>query len=164
MRTQWLQNGVPTKPYSSRASLERFVGVLGVVKKAMGRCTAQCKMLLFRARTIVRDSDNTELARLKKKEEEEERKKNISPVLRAPGLVPSRCFLAPLGDLLVMKTLDDEWYVVIKAYKLTVFEIWRDFNLLSYIPCPRYPYIRVYWLYDTVAGYITLIADTNVIS
>jgi len=48
--------------------LERFVGVLGVVKKAMGQCTAQCKMLLFRARTIVRDSDNTELARLKKEE------------------------------------------------------------------------------------------------
>ena len=43
-----------------------------------------------------------------------------------------------------MKTLDNEWYVVIKAYKLTVFEIWRDFNVLSYIPCPRYPYIRVY--------------------
>jgi len=54
-------------------------------------------------------------------------KKNISPVLRAPGLVLSRCFLAPLGDLLVMKTLDDEWYVVIKAYKPTVFEILRIF-------------------------------------
>ena len=54
--------------------------------------------------------------------------KNISHVLRAPGLVPSRCFLAPLGDLLVMKTLDDEWYVqFIKAYKLTVFEILRNF-------------------------------------
>ena len=26
-----------------------------------------------------------------------------------------------------MKTLDDEWYVVIKAYKLTVFEILRNF-------------------------------------
>jgi len=78
--------------------LERFVGVLGVVKKAMGQCTAQCKVLLFRTRTIVRDLDNTELARLKKKEEEAERKKNVSSVLRAPGLVPSRCFLAPLGD------------------------------------------------------------------
>ena len=38
------------------------------MKKAMGQCTAQCKTLLFRARTIVRDSDNTELARLKKEE------------------------------------------------------------------------------------------------
>jgi len=49
-----------------------------------------------------------------------------------------------------MKTLEDEQYVVIKAYKFTVFEIWRDFNVLSYIACPRYPYIRVYRLYDRI--------------
>jgi len=48
-----------------------------------------------------------------------------------------------------MKTLEDEQYVVIKAYKFTVFEIWRDFNVLSYIACLRYPYIRVYRLYDS---------------
>ena len=45
-----------------------------------------------------------------------------------------------------MKTLEDEQYIVIKAYKFTVFEIWGDFNVLSYIVCPRYPYIRVYRL------------------
>jgi len=39
--------------------------------------------------------------------------------------VLSRCFLVPLGVLLVMKTLEDEHYVDIKAYKFTVFEIWR---------------------------------------
>jgi len=50
-------------------------------------------------------------------EEAKERKKNISPVLRVPGLG--------------MKALEDERYVVIKAYKLTVFEIWRDFNVLQ---------------------------------
>ena len=43
---------------------------------------------------------------------------------------------------MVIKTLKDEWYVVIKAYKLTVFEILRDFFVLSYIACPHYPYIR----------------------
>jgi len=48
-----------------------------------------------------------------------------------------------------MKTLGDEWYVVIKAYKLTVFDISRNFFVLSYIACPRYPYIRVYRLYDS---------------
>ena len=42
----------------------------------MGQCTAQCKMLLFRARTVVRDSDTTELARLKKKEERGEGEKD----------------------------------------------------------------------------------------
>ena len=38
-----------------------------------------------------------------------------------------------------MKTLEDEQYIAIKAYKFTVFEIWRDFNVLSYIACLRYP-------------------------
>ena len=80
-------------------------------------------MLLFCAKNIVKESRKFELARLKKKEE---RKKNISLVLRVPGLVHLRCFLAPLGVLLVMKTLEDEWYVVIKA-KLAVFEILGDF-------------------------------------
>ena len=47
-----------------------------------------------------------------------------------------------------MKTLEDGWYVVINAYQFTVFEIWRDFFVLSYIACPRYPYIRFYRLYD----------------
>jgi len=40
---------------------------------------------------------------------------------------------------LVMKTLEDAWYVAINAYQFTVFEIWRDFFLLAYIACPRYP-------------------------
>ena len=48
-----------------------------------------------------------------------------------------------------MKTLEDEQYVVIKAYKFTVFEIWREILMyMSCIACPRYPYIRVYRLYD----------------
>jgi len=41
----------------------------------------------------------------------------------------------------LMKTLKDEQYAAIKAYKLTVFGILRDFLILSYIACPRYPYI-----------------------
>ena len=53
-------------------------------------------------------------------------------VKNAAVLVPSRCFLVPLGVLFSMKTLDDEWYVVIQAYKLTVFEILRIFFVLSY--------------------------------
>ena len=69
-------------------------------------------------------------------------------VLLLVGWVLLRCFLVPLGVLLVMKTLEDEQYVVIKAYKFTVLEIWRDFNVLSYIVCPRYPYVGVYRLCD----------------
>ena len=49
--------------------------MLEYFEKAMGRCTAQSKMLPFRAKTIVRESVDTELARLKKEEEEERKKK-----------------------------------------------------------------------------------------
>ena len=65
-----------------------------------------------------------------------ERKKNNLPVLRVPGVVLLRVpgvvlsrllVAATRGVLLVMKTLEDERYVVIKAYKCTVSEIWREF-------------------------------------
>jgi len=54
---------------------------------------------------------------------EERRKKKEKHLARLQvfGLAPSRRFLMPLGVLLVMKILEDEWYVVIKAYKLIVF-------------------------------------------
>ena len=46
-------------------------------------------------------------------------------------MVLSRRFFATRGVLLVMKTLEDERYVVIKAYKCAVSEIWRDFFCIS---------------------------------
>jgi len=46
-------------------------------------------------------------------------------------LVPLRCFLVLLGVLLVKKTLEDEQYVFIKAYKLTVFEILINFFCIA---------------------------------
>ena len=64
------------------------------------------------------------------------------PVLRVPGEVLSRRFFAMRGVLLVMKTFEDERYVVIKAYKCTVSEIWRDFFVLACIACTSYPYIQ----------------------
>jgi len=72
----------------------------------------------------MRGSHSVELARLKK---EEIRKENIWPVLQVLGLVLLQCFLAPLGVLLVMKTLEDECYIVIKAYKLAAYDILRFF-------------------------------------
>ena len=59
-----------------------------------------------------------------------------------PGVVLSRRVFATRGVLLVMKTLEDERYVVIKAYKCTVSEIWRDFVVLACIACTSYPYIQ----------------------
>ena len=49
---------------------------LGDCEKAMGWCTARCKMLLFCAKTIMGDWGDAELARLKKEEEE---RKTICP-------------------------------------------------------------------------------------
>ena len=40
----------------------------------------------------------------------------------------------PVGMLFIMKTFEDEWYVVIKAHKFMVFEILRDF-LYYHIYC-----------------------------
>ena len=40
-------------------------------EKVMGWCTAQCKMLLFCAKTVVKESRNFELAHLKKKKKKE---------------------------------------------------------------------------------------------
>ena len=56
-------------------------------------------------------------------------------------MVLSRRVFAMRGVLLVMKTLEDERYVIIKAYKCTVSEIWRDFFVLACIACTSYPYI-----------------------
>ena len=41
-------------------------------------------------------------------------------VWRLSGSVLLRCFLAPLGVLFVMKTLEDERWGVITAYKLII--------------------------------------------
>jgi len=61
-----------------------------------------------------------------------------------------------------MKALGDEWYVVIKLYKLTVFDILRDFFVLPYIACPRSPYIRVYRLYDKLPPFPGLLTPAFV--
>jgi len=60
-------------------------------------------MLLFCAKTIVKESRKFELACLKKK------KKNILAVWQLSCLVFFRCFLVPLGVLFIMKALKDKW-------------------------------------------------------
>jgi len=77
---------------------------LRTYKKAMGWCTA--KMLLFCAKTILKESHKFELARLKEKKKKE---KHFLAVWQLSILVHLRCFLAPLDVLLLMKTLQDEW-------------------------------------------------------
>ena len=53
-------------------------------------------------------------------------KENILAVRRLSSSVLSRCFSTPLGVFLVMKTLEDEQYVAIKAHKFTILERFLD--------------------------------------
>ena len=76
----------------------------------MGLCTAQCKMLLFCANTVVRESAKFELALLKKEEEEEEEEEENRFWRFADffGAVLSRQLFTTLGVFLARKTLEDE--------------------------------------------------------
>jgi len=95
-------------------------------------------MLLFCVKTIVKESRKFKLAHLKKKKKKKKkkkrRKKNILAVWRPSGLVLSRCYLAPMGVLFVMKHSKMNG-------KLAVLEILRNLFVLAYIACPHYPYI-----------------------
>ena len=83
----------------------------------------------------------------RKKEEEEEEEKQFGR-FAAVWLGTFAMLTCAIGSLVGHENTR-RWTVYChKGYKFTVFEIWRDFNVLSYIACPRYPYIRVYRLYD----------------
>jgi len=80
----------------------------------MGSCTAQYEMLLGCVKTIVKESHNFWTSPSDEEVEEERRE----------------------------KTLEDEWYIVIKAYKSTAFEILIIFSYYHiHIVCLQYPYI-----------------------
>jgi len=82
-------------------------------------------MLQFCTNSVVKESHNSELAHLK--------------MIWFDTF--AMLFFTPLDMLLVMKTLKDELYIVIKAYKFT--EIFLYCHMLC---MPTY---RVYRLYDT---------------
>jgi len=59
---KWCRKGSHYIIFSERFESPRVTSKL---EKAMGWCTAQCKMLLFCAKIIVKESRKFELARLK---------------------------------------------------------------------------------------------------
>jgi len=69
-------------------------------------------MLLFCAKTIVKESRKFELARLKKKKNKKKKKEKhfgcLATFWFGAFAMLSRCFLAPLGVFFVMKTLENE--------------------------------------------------------
>ena len=70
-KKKWRRKG----SHSSSVSGSNRLVWLQTSKKAMGWCTAQWKMLLFCAKTIVKESRKFELARLKKKKKKKPKKK-----------------------------------------------------------------------------------------
>ena len=74
MRTREEKMASWRKPYSSSVSGSNRLVRLQTWKKAMSWCTAQWKMPLFCAKTIVKESRKFELARLKKKKKKKKEK------------------------------------------------------------------------------------------
>ena len=71
----WRKNGVVKEAIVASVSGSNRLMWLQTCEKVMGWCTAQWKMLLFCAKTIVKESCKFELARLKKKKKKKEKKK-----------------------------------------------------------------------------------------
>jgi len=101
-------------------------------------------MLLFCAKTIVKESCNFELARLKKKKKE-------GKTIWQSGKFWVGTFAMLIGAtrcVVGREALENQWYVVIKTYKFTVFEILQD-SLYYHILCVRaIPICRVYRLHN----------------
>ena len=76
-------------------------------------------MLLFCAKAIMKESHNFEQAHLKKTKKKKKEKHLLSGNFLVWYFRDAFC---TTGCVFAMKTLEDEWYVVIKAYKFTVFD------------------------------------------
>ena len=103
LKKKWRRKGSHSSSVSGSKLMNRIASYdFKPGKKATGWCTAQWKMLLFYAKTIVKESREFELARrLKKKKKKKKKKENTLAVWWLSGSVLSRCFLAPLGVLFV---------------------------------------------------------------
>ena len=100
-KKKWRRKG----SHSSSVSGSNRLMWLRTWKKAMGGAllSEKCCCFVQNHRESV-----TQIWTSPSEEEEERRKKNILAVWRLSGLVLWRCFLAPLGVLFVMKTIEDE--------------------------------------------------------
>ena len=92
----------------------------------MGWCTAQCRMILFCVKTIVKELHNFELACLKKKKNKEKKEKHFCSLVTFWFDTFAMLFCVT-RRVVGHEALENEWYIVIKAYELTVFETERIF-------------------------------------
>ena len=98
-------------------------------------------MLLLCVETIVKESRNFELARLKKKKEKERKKKEKHFGHLATFWFGTFVMLFCTTRRVVGYEALEKEYIVIKAYKFTTLEVLWDFFALSYIALPCYPYV-----------------------
>jgi len=84
----------------------------------MGSCTAQCKILLFLCETVI-----IVHTILNCPSEERKKKKTNFGCFATLWFSTFAMLYCTIRSLLVMRTLVDEWYIAIKAYKFTVLEI-----------------------------------------
>ena len=102
LKKKWRRKGSHSSSVSGSKLMSRIASYdFKPGKKATGWCTAQWKMLMFYAKTIVKESREFELARRLKKKKKKKKKENTLAVWWLSGSVLSRCFLAPLGVLFV---------------------------------------------------------------
>ena len=95
------------------------------LEKAMGWYTAQCKMLLFCVKTVVKVSHNFDLACLKNKKKRK-KEKHFGHLVTFWFGTFAMLFRAT-GHVFCHENTQNEQYVVIKAFKFTVFESFKDF-------------------------------------
>ena len=105
----------------------------------MGWYTAQCKMLLFCVKTVVKVSHNFDLACLKNKKKRK-KEKHFGHLVTFWFGTFAMLFRAT-GHVFCHENTQNEQYVVIKAFKFTILKV---FHLL------HFPTYRVYQLYDTL--------------
>ena len=126
---KFLEHGYLKTPSGSSNQLVRL-------QKVMGWCTAQCKMLLFCLKIIIKESPSFELKK-KVKKKERKKEKHFGSLMTFWFSFFVMLFCAT-RRVVGHEAHENEWYYVTKAYNFTCFE---GFFVLSYIACPRYPYI-----------------------
>jgi len=112
-------------------------------KKAMGWCTTHWKLLLFCAKTIVKESCKFELARLKKKKKKEKHFGRLATFWFSAFMM----LFSTTGCVFRHENIWKWMIGVITAYMLAVLEILRNLHILRVHAIPTY---RVYLPYDVV--------------
>ena len=112
-----------------------------ILQKTMGWCTAQCEM--FCVKTIMKESQfwTSSVWRKRRRKKEKHFGRSVTFWFGTFAML-----FVPLGMLLM---IEDEWYLVIKAYRFTFFEIWGIFLYYHMLCVHTIPTDTVFQLYGS---------------